>query len=75
MGKIIVGSAKLDENGHITGGKPGDQKGGQEVAMQDFYSHSKGWYILRPKDVSLADKMGNLMRDACENNNLGYKLL
>lgn len=68
---LIVGSARMGENGHITGGTSGDQTG-REVSMQNFYMHSKGWYCLRPKTISMANKMADAMRQACNNNNIGY---
>lgn len=77
--KIIIGSARIGENGKATGGKVGDQKQSSktndtkgEVSMQDFYVHSKGWYILRPKDAEVAKKIANAMKQACNNANIGY---
>ena len=43
-----------------------------EVSMQAMYSHSKGWYILRPKSAAHAAKMAALMKAACNNANIGY---
>lgn len=51
---LVVGSARIDENGHISGGKPGDQTG-NEVSTQAYYVHSKGWYCLRPKSTTVAN--------------------
>ena len=76
--KVILGSARHDENGHAHGGKPGDQiqtstndfKG--EVSMQDFYITSKGWYVIRAKTKKLADKLAERMKTACNNPNIGY---
>lgn len=68
---IIIGSARIDENGRLSGGKAGDQTG-NEVATQSFYIHSKGWIIIRPKSVDVAEKIAELMRIACNNPNLGY---
>lgn len=68
---LIVGSARMGENGHITGGVSGDQTG-KEVSMQNFYMHSKGWYCIRPKSENVADKMAKAMGQACNNNNIGY---
>ena len=48
---LVVGSARIDESGHISGGKPGDQTG-NEVSTQAYYVHSKGWYCLRPKSIT-----------------------
>lgn len=42
-------SAAIDENGKISGGKPGDQTG-KEVRFTGLYQYRKGWnYIVRPK--------------------------
>lgn len=75
---IIIGSARIDENGKAAGGKEGDQKQKSvpdysgEVSMQTFYNHSKGWYILRPKSTDIALKMADSMKRACNNSNIGY---
>lgn len=76
---IIIGSARIDENGNTNGGNAGDQKQKSstndtvgEVSMQSFYVHKKGWYVLRPKDADIALKMANAMKTACNNANLGY---
>lgn len=68
---VIVGSARQDERGKISGGKAGDSTGG-EVATQDYYLHSKGWYVLRARDSQVAKKIGKCMSDACNNNCIGY---
>lgn len=68
---VIVGSARIDENGNISGGQAGDQTG-SEVMEQDFYVHSLGWYILRPKSDAVASGIARAMKQACENNNIGY---
>ena len=76
---IMVGSARIDERGNSSGGAAGDQKQTSatndlagEVSMQAMYSHSKGWYILRPKSAAHAAKMAALMKAACNNANIGY---
>lgn len=76
---VIIGSARIDERGKLSGGQVGDQKQKSstndtvgEVSMQNFYVHSKGWYILRPKDANIAKKMASNMKTACNNKNLGY---
>lgn len=74
---ILIGSARHDENGNLNGVK-GDQlqttvndlKG--EVSMQEFYVHSKGWYILRPKSEANGHKIAERMLTACNNANIGY---
>lgn len=76
--EIIIGSARIDENGKISGGNLGDQKQKSsidysgEVAMEKFYVHSLGWYILRPKDSLVANKIAKNMETACNNKNIGY---
>ena len=76
---IVIGSARVDERGTYSGGAKGDQKQGSavpdyrgEVSMQAFYVHSKGWYVIRPKDANVARKIANAMRQACNNPNIGY---
>ena len=75
---VIIGSARIDENGKIAGGKAGDQKQSTtpdfkgEVSMQKMYVPSKGWYVLRPKNPQIALKIGSYMIAACNNRNLGY---
>lgn len=68
---IRIGSARHDENGKLTGGRPGN-KTGTEVSMQNFYVHKKGWYVLRPKTKDMADKLAESMITACNNDNIGY---
>lgn len=76
--KIMIGSARIDENGKASSGAAGDQKQKSapdntgEVSMQEFYVHSKGWYILRPKDPLVADDIACLMKIAYNNPNIGY---
>lgn len=76
---IMVASARSDERGKYTGGKPGDQKQKSktndtrgEVSMQAMYTHSKGWYILRPKRASHADAIAERGIKAANNANIGY---
>lgn len=68
---LIVGSARIDENGKTSGGKAGDQTG-KEVCTQAYYMHSKGWYALRAKSVAHANALAAAMREACDNNKIGY---
>lgn len=68
---IIFGSARIDENGNISGGSAGDQSG-KEVSTQAYYMHAKGWYCLRPKSVDVANKIATAMQQACDNNKIGY---
>lgn len=78
MGKVIIGSARIDERGKLSGGSAGDQKQkllddySGEVSMQNFYHHKKGWYVLRAKDPLHGDALALAMRNACNNANIGY---
>ena len=69
--KIIIGSARIDENGNLSGGKAGDQTT-KEVSTQEFYVHKKGWYIYRPKSPKVAVNIALNMQRACANDNIGY---
>lgn len=75
---IIIGSARIDSKGNITGDQGGDQKQKSvpdysgEVSMQEFYNHKKGWYVIRPKDPEIAEKIATAMKAACNNPNIGY---
>lgn len=75
---VIIGSARIAENGHATGGAAGDQKQSSspdykgEVSMQEFYVPSKGWYVLRLKSDDHANKTAKNMETACNNKNIGY---
>ena len=68
---VKIGSARIDEYGKISGGKSGDQTGA-ELSTQDYYLHSKGWDVLRPKDPTVAEKIAKCMADACANPYIGY---
>ena len=75
---VIIGSARIDERGNASGGSVGDQKQTSkpdyrgEVSLQNFYVHSKGWYVLHPKSDAHALKIAEKMLTACNNANLGY---
>ena len=68
---VMIGSARIDENGNATWGKAGDQTG-REVATQEWYLHSKGWYVIRAKSSKVAEDIATAMEHACKNNNIGY---
>lgn len=68
--EILVGSARIDENGNAHGGKSGDQ--GNEVAIEKWYRHSLGWIALRAKDYTTQQRIAYAMKRACENPNIGY---
>ena len=61
---VLIGSARIDENGRAHGGKAGDQTG-KEVSTQSWYKHAKGWVVLRAKDPKKAEKIAQAMRAAC----------
>lgn len=75
---VIIGSARSDENKKYQNGMAGDQRQTSvpdysgEVSMQKFYNHSKGWYVLRPKNPTVAMKIAEAMIRACNNKNIGY---
>lgn len=68
---VKIGSARIDENGHITGGRAGDQTG-KEVSTQDWYLHSKGWRVFRAIDPAKSEKIAVAMQSACDNKHIGY---
>lgn len=69
---VKIGSARSNEFGGINGGQPGDQKGGAEVSIQDWYLHPKGWIVIRAKDPAIRNKIADNMEAACRNDHLGY---
>lgn len=71
MGRVLIGSARGDENGSAHGGKPGDQTG-REVSTQAWYKHSKGWRVFRAKNPEVAEKIAYDMQAACDNPHIGY---
>lgn len=68
---VRIGSARIDENGHAMGGKPGDQTG-RELSTQNWYLHSKGWRVFRPISPQVAEKSAWAMQEACDNPCIGY---
>ncbi len=78
MATIYVGSARIDEKGTASGGAAGDQKQkgapdySGEVSMQQMYTASKGWYILRPKSEAHATALAKAMTKYCNDANVGY---
>lgn len=67
---IYVGSARIDERGCASGGMSGDQ--GREVCVEPYYVHPLGWYCLRAKDPKKAELIAKEMKEACDNQNIGY---
>lgn len=68
---IKVGSARVDENGKYSGGKAGDQTT-REVSEQSYYTHTKGWNVIRANTKALAQSLAKAMKSACDNDNIGY---
>ena len=68
---VQVGSARIDENGNAIGGKAGDQTG-KEVAIEPWYRHGSGWYVIRAKDDKVRDRIAQDMEYACANPLIGY---
>lgn len=68
---VTIGSARIDENGKISGGKSGDNNK-KEVSTQIWYAHSKGWRVFRPLSEEAAKIIAQTMQEACDNNNIGY---
>ena len=68
---VIIGSARIDENGHASDGQAGDQNG-KEVSTQKYYTHEKGWNVLRAKEPQVREAIAQNMTWACANNNIGY---
>ena len=67
----IIGSARSDENGKYSGGRPGDQNQ-KEVSTQNWYLHKKGWVCIRAKDSNTRAKIAYAMQAACDNQLIGY---
>lgn len=68
---VKIGSARMGENGKITGGRPGDQTG-REVSTQNWYAHSKGWRVFRAKNAGVGCKIAECMSKICANDKIGY---
>ena len=68
---VKVGSARINEKGTSTGGRAGDQTGG-EVSTQSWYMHTKGWIVIRAKDPVARERIAKNMEAACANNHIGY---
>lgn len=76
--KMIIGSARHDENGKYIGGKAGDQAQKRaddyegECSLQEFYVHKYGWYCAIAKNPMILLKLAERMRALCNNPNVGY---
>ena len=76
--KMIIGSARHDDNGKYIGGKAGDQAQKKtddykcECSLQEFYVHKYGWNCAIAKDPMIRLKLAERMRALCNNPNIGY---
>ena len=77
--KMIIGSARHDENGkYNAGGKDGDQKQTKiddykgECSLQEFYVHKYGWICAIARDPMIRLRLAERMRALCNNPNIGY---
>lgn len=68
---VKIGSARVDERGKYSGGQAGSQID-KEISKQDWYLHSKGWVLIRPKDSKKAEKIAKNMEYACDSKYVGY---
>lgn len=68
---VRIGSARIDENGKVSGGVPGDQTG-LEVAIEPWYLHKQGWVVIRAKDAKVRERIAICMEAACANDLIGY---
>ena len=68
---ILIGQACSNERGEIENGTKGDQTG-REVRINTFYDGQVWQVIYRCKDKAKAKLIAQYMRDACNNDNIGY---
>lgn len=68
---VLIGSARMNENGQLEGGQPGDQSK-KEVCTEKWYLHKHGWNVIRAKDPQMRLKIAQDMQAACDNDNIGY---
>lgn len=71
MCAVIIGSARCNEFGGISGGKPGDQTG-HECERQEWYNHELGWIVARAKSADAREKIAKDMESICDNPFIGY---
>lgn len=72
---VVIGQATIGEKGKMYGTKPGDQSG-YEVSTMNFTYRKGGWsgwtLVARAKDAAAAKKIAKAMKQACENDKIGY---
>ena len=67
----LLGSARRDENGTYSGGKPGDQTG-HEIETERWYLHEKGWVVIRAKNEKAREMVATAMEAICASEYIGY---
>ena len=68
---LLIGQACSNERGEIENGIKGDQTG-REVRINSFFDGQVWQSIYRCKDKAKAKLIAQYMRDACNNDNIGY---
>lgn len=68
---VLIGSARHDENYSYSGGRAGNQTK-NELEIQEWYLHPKGWRVLRCRDDNKAYKIAKNMMMAVNNHHIGY---
>lgn len=68
--KNLFAWASIDENGHVSGGKAGDQTG-KEVKIGYYYDFGQN-QVLRFNNVSVGRKAGKIAKALAKNNAIGY---
>lgn len=68
---VLIGSARINENGKGEGGQPGDQSK-KEVCTERWYLHKSGWVVIRAKNPQMRLSIAKDMQAACDNDNIGY---
>ena len=69
---IKIGSARIGETGgynQIAGNQTGN-----ELAIQDYYTHKKQWDVIRLKNESQRYLIAEAMTKAVNNKNIGYDM-
>lgn len=75
---VVLGAARINARGGISGDAPGDQKQSNtpdytgEVSLTKFYMHKQGWLVFRAKNPEVARKIALTMYKICNNPNIGY---
>ena len=70
MSKNLFAWASIDEHGHATGGKPGDQTG-REVKVGYYYNFGQN-VAVRFRSLIKGRKAGKIAKRLAEGNEIGY---